>query len=418
MKTIRPYYDLVKSNHNYRRLWLSQIVANFGDWFGLLAVYTLILKFTDSELLLGLLIVLKMISYAIFSPFAGYLVDRFDRKRLMIGCDLGRAFIVLGYLFVQNEELLWIAFTVTSIQMMMASVFEPAKSSSIPNITSGEELVRANVLSNLSWSVIFTTGMAIGGFAAAYLGTDAVFIINAATYILSAVFIRNAVIPHIRDDNHIAQLQKPIKGIVHGFRFLFNRADILRAALAKGTYEIGLGGLVYVLILISENVLLMGSIGLGLLYGARGIGTAIGPLTIRGFFGNENKWISFIGICMLITGLGYFFVGFTDSLILMLILVMIAHAASGANWVMSTILIQKRAPDTYRGRVFSAEWLFFTLCESVSVLFAALMLEFNIISLETLVKILGGGMILLSIIWGITATRFERLYISLNKSSF
>lgn len=418
MKTIRPYYHLVKYNHNYRRLWLSQVVANFGDWFGLLAVYTLILQYTDSELLLGLLIVLKMVSFAAFSPFAGYLADRFDRRMLMIVCDLGRALVVLGYLFVQSEELLWIAFAVTSLQMMMASIFEPAKSSSIPNITSGEELVHANVLSNLSWSVIFTTGMAIGGFAAAFLGTDAVFVINAITYVLSAFLIRNAVIPHIRDAQHLEHLKKPLKGIINGFRFLFSRAEIIRPAMAKGVYEISLGGLVYVLILISENILLMGSIGLGLLYAARGIGTAIGPLTIRGFFGDETKWIGFIGICMAITGVGYFFVGFTDSLIIMLILVMIAHAASGANWVMSTILIQKRAPDSFRGRVFSAEWLFFTLCESVSVLFAALMLEFNIISLETLVKILGLGMIVASVFWGLTAARFEKLHFSVNKSGF
>lgn len=359
-----------------------------------------------------------MISFAAFSPFAGYLADRFDRRMLMIACDLGRGLVVLGYLFVQTEELLWLAFAVTSLQMMMASIFEPAKSSSIPNITSGEELVHANVLSNLSWSVIFTTGMAIGGFATAYLGTNAVFVINALTYVLSAVLIRNAVIPHVRNSEHLEQLKKPLKGIADGFRFLFSRAEILRPAIAKGVYEISLGGLVYVLILISENILLMGSVGLGLLYAARGIGTAIGPLTIRGFFGDETKWIGFIGICMSITGIGYFFVGFTDSLIIMLFLVMIAHAASGANWVMSTILIQKRSPDSYRGRVFSAEWLFFTLCESVSVLFAALMLEFNIISLETLVKILGIGMVIASLIWGITAAKFEKVHFSAKKSGF
>ena len=78
---IRPYIELVSNNQNYRRLWLSQIVSNFGDWFGILAVYALITKYSESEFLLGLIIVVKMMSLATFSPFAGYITDRFDRRQ-------------------------------------------------------------------------------------------------------------------------------------------------------------------------------------------------------------------------------------------------------------------------------------------------------------------------------------------------
>jgi len=292
--------------------------------------------------------------------------------------------------------------------MMTAAVFEPAKSSSIPNITNNDELVHANVLSNLSWSVIFTVGMAVGGFATAFLGTTTVFIINALTYLLSTYFIFRANIPHIRNSEQLALLAKPLKGILDGFQYLKNRGDLLRPAIAKGIYEISLGGLVYILILVSEDVLLMGSVGLGILYASRGIGTAIGPLTINGFFADERKWIAYIGFCMMLTGFGYLLVGFTHTLLIMAPLVLFAHAASGANWVMSTVLIQKRSPDNFRGRVFSSEWLFFTICEAISVLFAALMLEFKILDIQTIIWVLAVGMIVSGMIWTITAARFER----------
>ena len=109
MNKLRPYYHLLRNNHNFRRLWLSQVVSNFGDWFGILAVYTLLLRYTDSEFLLGLVIVVKFLSFALFSPVAGYIADRFDRRMLLILCDFARGFIVLGFLNVSSNlaSLVW-----------------------------------------------------------------------------------------------------------------------------------------------------------------------------------------------------------------------------------------------------------------------------------------------------------------------
>src|SRR6056297_1577436 len=126
LEKIRPYINLVTQNRDYRRLWLSQVVSNFGDWFGILAVYALITRYSDSELLLGLIIVVKMMSLASFSPFAGYLTDRFNRRRIMIMCDLSRALLVLGLLLIGSYDSLWLAYVLTAFQMMLSAVFEPA----------------------------------------------------------------------------------------------------------------------------------------------------------------------------------------------------------------------------------------------------------------------------------------------------
>ncbi len=407
MQTFRPYLKLVRFNHNYRRLWVSQAIANFGDWFGMLAIYSLIQEYTDSEILIGLIIVVKLGSFALFSPFAGYLTDRFDRRQLMIWCDIGRALVVSALLLVQTEDLIWVVYVLISLQMMMAAVFEPAKSSSIPNITSKEELMIANIISTLSWSVIFTTGMAIGGFATEYLGKDMVFILNGITYVVSAWFIWRATIPHLRTQEHLAAIASPWVGIVKGIRFLRENPHVLRPTLAKGWIEISLGALVYLLIIVSDDVLMMGSVGLGLLYASRGIGTAIGPIVIRRFFPDDKVWIKALGICMSLVGAGYFFMGFTDSLWIMMALVLFAHAGSGANWVSSTVLIQKRTPDDYRGRVFSTEWLLLTLTESVSVMIAAVLLYFEILTISQSLIFFGGLLIVVGILWNYTIARQE-----------
>ncbi len=409
--SLKPYYTLLKNNENYRRLWLAQSVSNFGDWFGLLALYAIIAKYSDSEFLLGLIIIVKMLSLAFFSPFAGYITDRFNRRKLMMACDVARAVAVLGILVVQSQEMLWIAFVLTSIQMMLSAIFEPAKTSSIPNVTTEEELVDANVISTATWSIIFTSGMAIGGFATELLGTDWVLILDAATYILSAFFIYRAVIPQQEmSAKEKEDTRNPLIGIKEGAKYLTRNHHILRPSIAKGVSSAFLGGLVYMLIIVSEDVLKMGSIGLGLLYAARGIGTGIGPIIGRRLFPDEKDWVMVMGGAFFIAGCMYMVVGFTNTIWVMIIFVLFAHAASGANWVMSTVLLQKRTKDTFRGRIFSTEWLLFTLANSVSVMIASLVLEFELIEIKSLIMIYGSMAVLAGIAWSLTITRREKVY--------
>jgi MFS family permease len=411
LESLRPYLQLIKENRNYRLLWLSQAVSNFGDWFGLLALYAVIAKYSDSELLLGLIIVVKMLSLAFFSPFAGYLADRFNRRRLMIFCDFARAAALLGILLVRSPETLWIAFVLTSIQMMVSALFEPAKTSSIPNVTSPEQLVDANVISTATWSIIFTSGMALGGFATELLGTDLVFILDAFSYLISAWFLYKAVIPQTEQSvEEKLRTRNPLVGIKEGAKYLISNKHILRPSIAKGTSTMFLGGLVYLLIIVSEDVLKMGSIGLGLLYAARGFGTGVGPIIGRRLFSDQKDWVMVMGLSILTTGLMYMVVGWSTSIMVMVLFVFLAHSASGANWVMSTILLQKRTTDTFRGRIFSTEWLLFTVANSFSVMVAALCLEFELVSVKPLIMIYGGVMIFSGIVWTISITKQEKVY--------
>lgn len=396
----KPYLDLVGNNRNYRRLWLAQVVSNFGDWFGLLAIYALIQSYSDSEFLLGLIIVVKTLSLAFFSPFAGYITDRMNRRRLMIWCDIFRAVVVLGFILIISYELLWFAYLLMAIQMMFSAIFEPAKTSSIPNVTTADELVVANILSAASWSIIFTTGMAVGGFATAWLGTDAVFVINSLTYLLSAVFIYRAVIPQtVMSKKERFRTRNPLTGILEGFKFLKNHPEVMRPTMAKAMLTSCIGALVYLLILVAEDILLMGSIGLGILYAARGVGTGIGPVLGRRIFRLETKWVKAMGFCMIFGGVMYAFVSMSEALVMITFLVMLAHAASGSNWVMSTVLLQRRAPDIFRGRVFSTEWLLFTLAQSVSVTIAALILEFNLLTIRETIMMFSIMLSAIGVFW-------------------
>ncbi|MDC0591516.1 MFS transporter [Balneolaceae bacterium] len=417
-----PFVELIKEYPSFRRLWIAQAISNFGDWFGLLALYALVQRYSDSEFLLGLVIVVKMLSLAFFSPIAGYLTDRFNRRILMIICDGGRALSLLLMLLVQQESLLWLAYALTGFQMMLSAIFEPAKTASIPNVAPPERLVDANIISTATWSLIFTTGMAIGGFATEWIGVEGVFILDAFTYLVSAWFIYRAVIPQeARRSNYVEGQKKPSfwedvrqnigTDIVLGIRYLRDNHHILRPAVAKGTSTIFLGGLVYMLVLVSDSILQMGSIGLGLLYAARGIGTGIGPVIARQHFTDERQWVVVMGASIALSGAMYLVVGLTQVWWMMFVFVLLAHAASGANWVTSTVLLQKRSEDNFRGRVFSTEWLLFTLGNSLSVVVASVLLEWQIVALQTLISLYAVGLMAAGLLWLATVANWERNWV-------
>lgn len=417
-----PFVELIKEYPSFRRLWIAQAISNFGDWFGLLALYALVQRYSDSEFLLGLVIIVKMLSLAFFSPIAGYLTDRFNRRILMIICDGGRALSLLLMLLVQQESLLWLAYALTGFQMMLSAIFEPAKTASIPNVAPPERLVDANIISTATWSIIFTTGMAIGGFATEWIGVEGVFILDALTYLVSAWFIYRAVIPQeARRSNYVEGQKKPSiwedirqnigTDIVLGIRYLRDNHHILRPAVAKGTSTIFLGGLVYMLVLVSDSILQMGSIGLGLLYAARGIGTGIGPVIARQHFTDERQWVVVMGASIALSGAMYLVVGLTQVWWMMFVFVLLAHAASGANWVTSTVLLQKRSEDNFRGRVFSTEWLLFTLGNSLSVVVASVLLEWQIVALQTLISLYAVGLMAAGLLWLATVANWERNWV-------
>ncbi len=417
-----PFVELIKEYPSFRRLWIAQAISNFGDWFGLLALYALVQRYSDSEFLLGLVIIVKMLSLAFFSPIAGYLTDRFNRRILMIICDGGRALSLLLMLLVQQESLLWLAYALTGFQMMLSAIFEPAKTASIPNVAPPERLVDANIISTATWSIIFTTGMAIGGFATEWIGVEGVFILDAFTYLVSAWFIYRAVIPQeARRSNYVEGQKKPSiwedirqnigTDIILGIRYLRDNHHILRPAVAKGTSTIFLGGLVYMLVLVSDSILQMGSIGLGLLYAARGIGTGIGPVIARQHFTDERQWVVVMGASIALSGAMYLVVGLTQVWWMMFVFVLLAHAASGANWVTSTVLLQKRSEDNFRGRVFSTEWLLFTLGNSLSVVVASVLLEWQIVALQTLISLYAVGLMAAGLLWLATVANWERNWV-------
>ncbi len=395
------YLELLRGNTSFRRLWYGTVISLFGDWFNTIALYALILRLSGSEFALGAVFITKMLPWALASPLAGVLVDRFDRRHLMIVSDLLRAVIVLGFLLIDEASEVWLIYLLTTAQVVVGSIFHPAKSASIPNITKRENLVTANTIMAATWSVLLAVGAAVGGFAAEWLGLEAVFILDSASYILSAFFIYRTVIPQDTSPRKSGSLFRTANAeLIEGLRHIKRFPAIRRMATTKAIWAIGGGGLVYLIALLGEAISPeSAAVSIGILFGARGIGTGIGPVIIRVGVREERRWPLVIGICIVLTGVGYLFVGSMSLTYLIAIPIMLAHAAGGVNWVFSTVLLQQRVVDRFRGRVFATEWLLVMGMESLSILAASLVLEMGLLSLSETVLLYGSLCIVFGLIW-------------------
>jgi len=395
------FRELLAGNANYRRIWLGEVASWFGDWFNAIALYTLVRELTGSPLALGLVFLTKMVPFAVASPLAGLLVDRFNRRRLMIAADLLRALVVLGFLLVHEVGDLYLIYALTGVQVILTAVFIPARSASIPNVTTAGELLTANALSAATWSTLLAVGAALGGVATEWFGVRAVFVLDSLSYLVSAAFLWRTTIPQQTDPGDSGGSVKTALGdIAKGWRYLRQHRGVGRMALAKSTWSLGGGALVYMLALLGEAVM-PGSpaLGIGLLYGLRGLGTGIGPIAVRSWLPDEKRWPLMMGIGIVVSGLCYVGVSAVPWLLGIGLLVVLAHAPSGANWVASTVLLQKRTVDSFRGRVFSAEWLAVTVADSISILAASLLLESGSVSLTTGVLVFAVVQILCGISW-------------------
>src|ERR1700739_1280436 len=183
------YVRLLRENRNFRRLWAAQIVSEIGDCFYTRAIYSLLLQLTGKASSVALALVLQVLPQTFVGPTSGVVNDRIRRKRVMITADLVRVVIVLSMLLVRSRAMVWLVYPLLLLETLMAAFFEPARSSVIPNITKREDVIVANTIGSTTWSLNLVLGATLGGGVGALLGRDAVFVLSALSFLVSALLI-------------------------------------------------------------------------------------------------------------------------------------------------------------------------------------------------------------------------------------
>ncbi len=380
------YINLIRSNRDFAKLWMAQVVSLLGDWFNTIVISAMIVKYTEGTGYQGIAVsaflIARMIPPLLMRPLAGVLADRFDRKRLLIISDVLRALAVLGLLITtQGPEYLPLIYVFTIIQFLVSSIFEPARNAVMPSVLFRHQLVIGNTLSSITWSAMLAIGAICGGIVAEIFGIRAALFIDSLTFMVSALLVMTVVIPVV-PRSEIGQEQrtkqdKSKRTFADGIRHLRKHPGTAAALFIKSAQSVTNSQAL--LIIYGTQVFVLGDQGItsmAILWAAFGTGAIIGPLITNRFSDDSVRVLrrlTTVGFAM--NALGCLLWGMSPSLELLALAIVVRSMGGSVNWTYSSVIIQKIVPDEYLGRMFSLDFAGFELVQSIGIVVLGVLID-------------------------------------------
>jgi MFS family permease len=355
------FYSLLRHNRNYRYTWLGQVVSEIGDTFNTIAVLSLALHVTKSNAAVGGVMIARTIAAIVAAPIAGVLLDRLDRKQVMIWSDVVRAVFAAGFLLTLQYHGPWLLYTLSALLSFASPFFTAGRSAILPKIARGDELKAANALTQTTAWLTLAIGAMLGGVSADF-GFHWAFLGNTLSFVFSAFAIWKLRSPDRNFRAARAEIEEHKEHRAHfwieftdSLRYIRTTPLIFAITLSYVGWATGGGAAQILFTLLGERVFNGGPSVVGLIWGFAGVGLVLGGSA--GHFLQRrvtyNGYLHAVWIQYLIHGLSYvlFSVG---NLANAIIFITLSRLAMGSNNVLNRTMLLTHVPDHFRGRVFTA----------------------------------------------------------------
>ena len=357
---MREFLELLRQNRNYRYTWIGQVVSEIGDNFNNIAVFALAMALTHSGLVVTAVMLSRAIPAIIVGPLAGVLLDRFDRKKIMIASDLTRAVVALGFILSVTKQQAWLLYVFSALLMVASPFFTAGRSAILPTIANKEEIHTANSLTQITQWTAVTIGTLLGAIVVA-VGYTWAFVFNALSFVFSAWAISNLRAPPQgafrveRKNLTEADIFRPWHEYREGVRYMRSVPLVLAFALLAVGWATGGGASQILFTLFGEIVFNRGAPGIGLIWGSAGLGMLVGAAFANSF----GRRLSFAGYKLtvfmnyIVYGTAYVLFSRTQRFGLALLFIALSRAGMAVNSVMNYSFLLRTVSNQYRGRVFA-----------------------------------------------------------------
>jgi len=356
------FTQLLRQNRNYRYLWAGQLVSEIGDHFNNIAVFSLAFATTHSGMVVSGVMIARAIPVLLAGPLAGVLLDRMDRKRIMMASDLIRMVIALAFILAVSNHHTWLLYTLSALLMFASPFFTSGRAAILPRITDKDELHTANSLTQTTQWVTTTLGAFFGGLSIAQFGYEWGFVLNSLSFLFSGFCVWRLRAPGkdgFRAQRAVAMNEanviKPWHDYRDGLAYMISVPLLTAIATVHIGWATGGGAAQVLFTLFGEQVFGRGPRGIGEVWGCAGIGLVVGGiighrlgprLTFRAY-----RWT--IGICYLIHGMAYVIFSLMQNYVLALFFIGLSRASVAVSSVLNYKEVIRHVPDQYRGRVFA-----------------------------------------------------------------
>jgi MFS family permease len=345
-------------NVRFMRLWIGQGTSFVGDAISMVALVVLVFQVTGSASAVGGALVARLLP-TIASPLAGVLADRVDRRVVLVATDLARAGLILGMVFARDLVTIYV---LVFLMGLARTLFNPTIRAAFPSVVGGGDLTRANALISGTFSVAETAGPALGGLLVATVGVNAAFMLDSATYLVSAVFLSLIPLPQPQREDDEAGFGKDLKA---GFAYLSGArvplAIVVGAFLTVLTINITVPAEVF----LAKETFDAGNAGYGLLVGLWGGGMVLGAALITGL-GNRLSLMPLYLTSIIISALALAATGLSPTFVFALGTMVVAGVANGIDDVTTNTILQEQVPDAFLGRVFAVKFLGYSAGETLA----------------------------------------------------
>jgi MFS family permease len=357
---MREFLKLLRFNHNYRYTWMGQVVSEIGDHFNNIAVFALAMDLTHSGLVVTGIMLARAIPAMTIGPLAGVLLDRFDRKRIMIASDLARAVVALGFIVALSEKQASLLYLFSALLMVASPFFTAGRSAILPTIANPDEIHTANSLTQTTQWTTLTVGTFLGATVIA-MGYKWAFVFNALSFVFSAWAISSLKAPKgkafraQRKDLTEADVVRPWHEYREGLRYMGSVPLVLGIVLLAVGWATGGGAAQILFTLFGEVVFNAGAAGIGVIWGCAGLGLLLGGV-VGNWLGRRLSFEQYkltVFIDYLLYGLAYVLFSRMPRLDLALIFIALSRASMAVNSVMNYSHLLRTVSDQYRGRVFA-----------------------------------------------------------------
>lgn len=343
-------------SRNFRLLWLAQMISAAGDSFSFLAIAIRIDDLSNSPGASVQALSLVLIAYAlptlVLGLFAGTLVDRWDRKRVMIVSDIARAIVAPAYLLLQSSADLPIAILTAFLLASFGVFFYPARTALLPSLVHEDELMSANGSMQLGNTIAKLAGPALAGSVIGLWGTQAAFWVDSASFMISGVLVLGISGVVTRAVASSESSRSTLQDFREGVRFVLQSRLLQGVTLGIGIAMLGIGAVNVLFVPFLRDAFVVDPITLGGIETAQGVGMVLGALSI-GMLAKRLSPLKISVVAMIGLGLGIGAFGLAPALSLIVAAMpLIGFTLPPINASLSTML-QRGIPDSLLGRAGS-----------------------------------------------------------------